>query len=286
VNEQSANFAGGQATTYPLVAPEGGKEPLLAEMAPFSMGSDHQVYTDSSFGIPAIYLNDWPDRYIHTNVVTPAHIYPTTLKRAAFIGATSALFLANASARDADAILRLLQAASLRRTATLLSSRAVQTKTDWAGSVRHHLWYERAIVDSMDRFFRVPGETRVSAKTFLDDLEKLTGPVGPTPAGTGDQLLVFRRRAELKGPMTAFGYDYFTDHYGVDKEANLRLLSHRALRGSGSEYAYEVLTLVDGRRNALQIRDTVAGTYGPIPTEYVIEYLKALESIRVIERVK
>jgi len=27
------------------------------------MGSDHDVYQDSSFGIPAIYLNDWPDRY-------------------------------------------------------------------------------------------------------------------------------------------------------------------------------------------------------------------------------
>ncbi len=68
VNEESAKFAGGQPTEFPLVAPEGGKEPLLAEMAPFSLGSDHQVYADSSFGIPAIYLNDWPDRYIHTNL--------------------------------------------------------------------------------------------------------------------------------------------------------------------------------------------------------------------------
>ena len=50
--------------------------------------------------------------------------------------------------------------------------------------------------------------------------------------------------------MTAFGYDYFTDHYGADKEASLRLLTYRGPRGSGSDYAYEVLNFVDGRRNA------------------------------------
>ena len=60
------------------------------------MGSDHDVYQDSSFGIPAIYLNDWPDRYIHTNFDTAANIDPTKLKRAAFIGAASGYFLANA----------------------------------------------------------------------------------------------------------------------------------------------------------------------------------------------
>ena len=286
VNEQSANFAGGQEAAYPLVAPEGGKEPLLAKMAPFSMGSDHQVYTDSSFGIPAIYLNDWPDRYIHTNFDTPANVDPTKLKRAAFIGAASALFLASAGAQNAGAILNLLQEGSLRRTATMLERRAGLSSSEQAAITRHHLWYERTIIDSMERFFRVPGETSAAARAFLDGLGKLAGPVGPAPAGAGDELLVFRRRADLKGPMTAFGYDYFTDHYGAEKEAALRLLSHRALRGSASEYAYEVLNFVDGRRNALQIRDAVAATYGSIPNEYVIEYLKALESIRVIERVK
>ncbi len=67
VNEQSYKFAATGNAEYPLVAPEGGKEPLRAEYSAYTMGSDHDVYQDSSFGIPAIYLNDWPDRYIHTN---------------------------------------------------------------------------------------------------------------------------------------------------------------------------------------------------------------------------
>src|SRR5947207_6673626 len=64
------------------------------------MGSDHDVYQDSSFRIPAIYLNDWPDRYIHTNFDSAANIDPTKLKRAAFIGAASGYFLAQLTSND------------------------------------------------------------------------------------------------------------------------------------------------------------------------------------------
>ena len=99
VNEQSYKFAATGAAEYPLVAPEGGKEPLLAQDTPYTMGSDHDVYQDSSFKIPAIYLNDWPDRYIHTNFDTAANIDPTKLKRAAFIGAASGYFLARMTAK-------------------------------------------------------------------------------------------------------------------------------------------------------------------------------------------
>src|SRR5882724_9581211 len=94
VNEESYKFAATGKAEYPFVASEGGKEPLRAEYSAYTMGSDHDVYQDSSFGIPAIYLNDWPDRYIHTNFDTAANIDPTKLKRAAFIGAASGYFLA------------------------------------------------------------------------------------------------------------------------------------------------------------------------------------------------
>lgn len=283
VNVQSANFASGQPAAYPLFAPEGGKEPLLAEMAPFSLGSDHQVYADSSWSIPAIYLNDWPDRYIHTNFDTPANVDPTKLKRAAFIGATSALFLANARAENASELLRLVQINSLRRTATMLTRRAGLSETEAANLTRQHLWYERALIDSMERFFRIPAATRDSAKTFVDNLERQIGPVGPAATAPGEARLVFRRRAALKGPLTAFGYDYFDDHAN---NATLRLPNFRGLRGGGGDYAYEVLNLVDGRRTAQEIRDAVSATYGPIPLDLVVEYLKTLESIRVVETVK
>ena len=81
---------------------EGGKEALQADFADYSMGSDHDVYQEGSFRIPAIYLNDWPDRYIHTNGDVAANIDPTKLKRAAFIGAASGYFLASAHYRGSN----------------------------------------------------------------------------------------------------------------------------------------------------------------------------------------
>jgi hypothetical protein len=283
VNDQSARFAKGANVPYPMFAPKGGKEPLQAEMAEFSMGSDHQVYADSSFGIPAIYLNDWPDRYIHTNLDTPANIDPTKLKRAAFIGAASAYFLANVKTEDAGSILRVLQSNSLRRTSTMLARRGALSPEEAANLTRFHVAQERALVDSMARFFRIPDARRADANAFLVNIEKLVGDVGQASAAQGDGRLIFRRNAKVKGPMSAFGYDYFTDHYGEERESSLRLLQFQGLRGSGGEYAYEVLNLVNGQRNAQEIRDSVSATYGPVPFEMVLEYLRALESIRVIE---
>jgi hypothetical protein len=282
VNEQSAAFAKGTNVPFPMFAPEGGKEPLQAEMAEFSMGSDHEVYADSSFGIPAIYLNDWPDRYIHTNFDTPANIDATKLKRAAFIGAASGYFLANVTANYAGPILLVLQSHSMRRTATMLARRAALSPEHGADLTRFHVAYERALVDSMERFFRIPENTRADANAFLRNLEKLVGDVGQAPAAQGDGRLIFRRNAKVKGPMGAFGYDYFTDHYGEERERSIRLLQYEGLRGSGGEYAYEILNLVNGQRNAQEIRDIVSATYGPVPLEFVSEYLRALESIRVI----
>ncbi len=161
VNEQSARFAGGESVPFSLHSPEGGKEALLAEMAEFSSGSDHQIYTDSSLGIPAIYLNDWPDRYIHTNFDTPANVDPTKLKRAAFIGAASGYFLADMKARDAPAVLGLLQQQALRRTARMLARRNAllsheAASEEAANLTRFHQRYERAVVASIERFVKLP----------------------------------------------------------------------------------------------------------------------------------
>jgi hypothetical protein len=94
-NDQTYDYAATGKADFPMLAPSGGKEPLRAEDSPFSMGSDHEVYQDSSFRIPAVYFNDWPDRYIHTTLDSADKIDPTKLGRVAFIGAATGLALAN-----------------------------------------------------------------------------------------------------------------------------------------------------------------------------------------------
>jgi hypothetical protein len=94
---------------------------------------------------------------------------------------------------------------------------------------------------------------------------------------------VFTRRAAPKGPMSVFGYDYLRDKYGGERASRLRIGSARSLWGDGG-YAYEVLNLVDGQRSVQEITDMVSAIYGPIPLDIVLEYLRALEEISVLER--
>ena len=286
VNEQSQAFASGQDAKFPLLSVEGGKDALQANFAEFTMGSDHEVYTDASYAIPAIYLNDWPDRYIHTNFDTPANIDPTKLKRAAFIGAASALVLANLSANEAPRLWPIMQALALRRTATLLQQRAALTNEEANAASRFHFWHERALFESQTRFFVIPTSIRREAEVFYAQLETLVGKPAQATSASGEGRIIFQRTNKFKGPLSTFGYDYFTDHFGNEAASSVRLLQYRGERGSGGEYAYEALNLANGQRNAQEIRDALSAVYGAVPLEMIVEYLRALEKIEVVRSIK
>jgi aminopeptidase YwaD len=274
VNEETYKVAATGEAKYPFVAPEGGAEPLRAEYSAYTMGSDHDVYQDSSFGIPAIYLNDWPDRYIHTNFDTAANIDPTKLKRAAFIGAASGYFLATMNREAVEGMswmagvrTALLAKEFIWRLQQLSHEEQVQTDSVSVD-------YIEAVEDSPGEFVSGQGAvgTAKSGRTT-----QARGPGGET---------VLKRRSGPKGPLAVFGYDYFADHAKTAGVETPKLLSYEGLWGAGEEYAYEALNFADGKRNAQEIRDAVSAEYGPVPLEMVVEYLRALEKIGVVEQVK
>ena len=256
VNEESYQFSASGTADYPLIAPEGGREPLRAMYSAYTMGSDHDVYQDSSFRIPAIYLNDWPDRYIHTNLDTAANIDPTKLKRAALIGAASGYFLANFSPRDIAATDRAIAMGKLLRAVTSMERRTAPGPAEE---------YERAILNSLDAF---TAASRVKMHSSRPEANR---------AGA----MVFHRLEEPRGPLTVFGYDYFADHAKSAGIATPKLLSYEGSWGAGEEYAYEALNFADGRHSAQQIADELSAEYGEVPLGLVVEYLQALKGIGV-----
>jgi len=286
-NEQSYKFAATGQAEYPLVAPEGGKEPLRAEYSAYTMGSDHDVYQDSSFGIPAIYLNDWPDRYIHTNFDSAANIDPTKLKRAAFIGAASGYFLAGMGDKDLPAIFSLLEIPAFHKVEEIRAKRTqIETPCDGGEIERFERDQVRPLVESVTRLTPDTKGVRWTA------LGKIGAIASHSEGMCGKTILIpdantpLRRRVEPKGPLAVFGYDYFSDRAKTLGIPTPKLLSYEGLWGSGEEYAYEVLNFADGRRNALQIVDAASAEYGPVSVEMVLEYLLALEKIGVLEQVK
>jgi hypothetical protein len=221
-------------------------------------------------------MNDWPDRYIHTNFDTAANIDATKLKRAAFIGAASGYFLAHMQSQDFDSVnFAISQGSSVRQMAWAIR-RLSLTQNQSCNSWEFKPQYDVAARHSFDRLAPRPLDAvdpRPSMGCIYPPLKYQGGPF-------------FRRAIEPKGPLAVFGYDYFADHAKAADVATPKLFSYEGLWGGGEEYAYEVLNFADGKRNAQEIRDAVSAEYGPVPLEMVVEYLRALEKIGVVAEVK
>jgi len=251
------------------------------------MGSDHDVYQDSSFGIPVIYLNDWPDRYIHTNFDTAANIDATKLKRAGFIGAASGYFLAGMNAAGARSALLAIDFDRLLRMNSAAVRAAQLSESESGNLIWQYLNSEVERFESINRIAPQPialGEVAFERHFPIQTLANHAGT--PTPA-TGDGLMVFGRKKQPAGPLAVFGYDYFEAQWTKRGHATKpKLLEYEGLWGGAEEYAYEVLNFADGKRNVQQIRDAVSAEYGPVPMELVLEYLTALQEIGVVEEAK
>jgi aminopeptidase YwaD len=290
VNEQSHAFAARRSAPYPLVDREGGKRALQAAIVDFTEGSDHHVWTEGSWRVPALYFNDWPDRYIHTSADGVANIDATKLLRAAFLGAASAYYLADLDAASVPGLWEVVRRHALERMATTLARRDQLRATgapepEIGNLLRFHFAYETGVLDSIGRFAGIPPVLRTEAEGFLRGLRTLAGEVPAAPAGAAspDGAVVYRRAPEPKGPMGGFGYDYFEDKTSAAGIARPALLGRQPLWGEAS-YAYEALNLVDGRRTVAEIRDALAAIHGPVPVAEVAEYLGVLEKIGILRR--
>lgn len=281
LNKESDDYASGVITKYPMVSEEGGKEALHAVLGNFHMGSDFQVFAEGSFSIPAIYLHDWPDRYIHTNYDTPAMIDPTKLKRSSFIGAASAFVIADFGADNIDDTIGLLKRQVLKRSHELLSYCELLPDVE-KENAKHHFWnYEKAVFNSIKSFASMSRTHDIEYSNFITGLTNSIGS-GKSMTIINDKAnKVYSRNMDVKGPLSVFGYDYFFDHFDKSKPIP-KMYSYSGLRGSGGEYTYETLNLVNGKRTVLDIRNQLSAEFGPILLEVVIEYLEALKSIDII----
>jgi len=129
-----------------------------------------------------------------------------------------------------------------------------------------------------------------SREGFVAEMPKCwTGypPFGPIEPATAKAVkFKYRRSVNPKGPLAVFGYDYFVEHAKAAGITIPKLLTYEGSWGSGEEYAYEVLNFADGNHSESGIWDAVSAEYGPVPLEMVVEYLKALEKIGLVEQVK
>ena len=98
---------------------QGTRNQFLADVTPYSAGSDHDDYDSSTVAVPSLYLRDWPDIYIHTDHDTLQQIDPTKLRRVALLGAASGYVYASLDAKQSRKMLPFLVSQSEIRMAQL-----------------------------------------------------------------------------------------------------------------------------------------------------------------------
>jgi len=310
---KAASGAGSEAG---LMSAEGSKDSFVADITPFQMGSDHDVYQEGSFRVPAIYLRDWPDVFIHTNNDTPANIDPTKLKRSVFIAAASGYFLAIAGPREAARLAEEVFGRALARVprekerARAVEAAGTQEAAEEARSIiAHSVETEAEAISSVLEFATGDRNLQTTVENLVDQLSgawllmtgKLTEqrkgnrvtftleqkePSKEKPRNAKDASRPRSIGADFKrvpvrkvfGPMNVYYYDYVSERANGD----LRAVERIAAMPNGEILLYEILNLVDGKRSVQAIRDYIAAAYEPIGVEYVADYLKLLERIGVV----
>ena len=309
--------ASGAGSEDALISAEGSKDSFVADITPFQMGSDHDVYQEGSFRVPAIYLRDWPDVFIHTNNDTPANIDATKLKRSVFIAAASGYFLARAGSREAARLAEEVFGRAIARVprekekARAVEASGTQDAAEEARSIiAHSVETEAEAISSVLEF--APGDKNL--QTIVEGLvDQLSGawllmtgkiteqrkgnrivftleqkepskeskPRNPKDASRPRSIGADFKRVPVRkviGPMNVYYYDYVAERANGD----LRAVERIGSMPDGEILLYEILNLVDGKRSVQAIRDYIAAAYGPIGVEDVADYLKLLERIGVV----
>lgn len=314
----SMKAASGAGFEDALVSPGGSKDSFVADSTPFEMGSDHDVYQEGTFRIPAIYLRDWPDVFIHTNNDTPANIDPTKMKRSSFIAAASGYFLAHAGAREAARLADEVFARSVARVPVTRDRAHAVEISGVAGAIDE----SRNIIarslehdaEALSSVLMLAPDDKALATKIENQIDQLSGmwllltgvlseqrkgkrvvftleareepkdqkPRNPKEASRPRSVTADFGRVptrKVSGPMNVYYYDYVADRASGEY---LRPIERISARANGEIVLYEILNLVDGKRSIQAIRDFITAAYGPVAVEEVSDYLRLLEKVGVV----
>jgi hypothetical protein len=264
----------------------GSKDAFWADITPYESGSDHWIYQEGGFGIPAIYLRDHPDIYIHTTGDLPDNIEPTKIKRSAFIAAASGYYLATMPDRGESLVALSYMNAHARLAED--GRRAVAMAADRARGrdaeiiVSQAILREQRRLRSISRFLRIDESAHLNRLTAgLADAGRsllmtfMTPDAAAALAQAGfhqpaSDARVPARSASVKGPLDPRG-DWLVEKAG---SAAASLAIARVPRSD--DVTYEIVNFIDGTRSVSEIRDAVSAEFEPVDLKAVSEYVELL----------
>jgi aminopeptidase YwaD len=316
IRSGAASYAGSGAAPEAAVietraGDQGTRNQFLADLTPYSEGSDHDDYDSSTIAVPSLYLRDWPDIYIHTDHDTLQQIDPTKLRRVALLGAASGYVYASLDAERSRGLLPFLTAQSEMRLAQLFRQahqwvddpkldpgtawyearnlmrqglrREIATLSsvlDFAGSGEHEAAYEKALSDQVAVF-----------NSWIDRQARRRGAQSQEPKAPWAEEAGARKvpvRTGDFGPLTYQNDNVLRARLAPERVAKIKLLNSETTPLLNAQdlsdlYAYEIVNFVDGKRTAGEIRDAVSAEYGPLRVDVVTDYLEACHEAGVVQ---
>ena len=313
----ATEYAGSGAASEAAVAEtrtseQGTRNEFIADVTPYSAGSDHDDYDSSTIAAPSLYLRDWPDIYIHTDHDSLAQIDPTKLRRVALLGAASGYVYASVEAQQLPKFIPVLTAAGETRLARifqdaqkLVDDPSLQSNIAWYEArnlVNQALRREIAALGSLVELTNGPEGSEADgvkaltaqAATFnnwIDTHAKLRGAQGTTPIVGWNEGPDSRRipiRIGDFGPLTYQNDNVLLARLGKERYGKIKLLNAEATallnaQDQSELYAYEIVNFVNGKRTVGEIRDAVSAEYGPLPIDLVVDYLEACAEAKIVQ---
>jgi aminopeptidase YwaD len=273
VVDASAQYAEhGGDPRHGLVWLPGSRESFLADLRAVEMGSDHEVFEESTFGVPMVYFHDWPDVTIHTNKDQPENLDATKLGRVAYLGAGIAWTLAALPDEEAPKLVAVARAGCAERLARArLRADVASDAYDGALAVRETAAETLAELRSIATWWPAAVVTEKRAEASLDFVFNL-----PAPPPDRDARVPVRS-AGVRGPLSVYYYDHLAEVLGPSEA-----IAPFPSSGDPERLAWETLNLVDGDRTAAEIRDVLTGRYAPVAEREVSAYLDLLARAKVI----
>jgi len=290
---------------------QGTRNQFLADVTPYSAGSDHDDYDSSTIAVPSLYLRDWPDIYIHTDHDTLQQIDATKLRRVALVGAAAGYVYASLDAERSRALLPFYTAQSEMRLAQLFehAQRLVEEPKLDPGSgwyearnlMRQGLRREVATLDSLTEFTgatagegtndKILADQVTTFNAWIDGQAKARAAQGPEPKAPWSAEPAARKipvRIADFGPLTYQNDNVLKARLAPERVAKIKLMNSDAtpllnVQDLSELYAYEIVNFVDGRRTVGEIRDAVSAEYGPLPVELVNDYLEACREGGIVQ---
>jgi aminopeptidase YwaD len=281
----------------------------------FFDGSDSFIYSDSSVGVPAAYLEDWPDPYFHTSGDRPENLDPTKLQRSCVITASVAYTVANAD--DEDVIRFASESANRARERVAALERDAFDRLFLCSADQLSACFEVA-VNALEQAYKREGRAIYSVRRLADDLARVQTVLATLrdeflreQSAAQDRLKAHyrwlaevkqvatvqhqltaeeraaatkfpRRNRNLIGPMDSFAFDYLTTK--VDPQYRQRYdIFNLPVNSYAFETAYEALNFADGSRSVLEITKALQAEFGDVPLRAVDQYLGLLASNGVVE---